>query len=90
MFLLRGFRLALGILNLTISAKYFGITQERDAWLLALNSIVVFDMAIWGPINETFRARFLFIKEEEGERMHWRRQGVFSCSPILSRYFWWL
>lgn len=66
-FFLRFIRLAFALLNLSLSAKYFGISLERDVWLLALNSIIVFDMAIWGPINETFRAKFLFIKEEEGE-----------------------
>jgi peptidoglycan biosynthesis protein MviN/MurJ (putative lipid II flippase) len=66
-FLLRFIRLAFAILNMSLSAKYFGISLERDVWLLALNSIMLFDMAIWGPINETFRAKFLFIREEEGE-----------------------
>jgi putative peptidoglycan lipid II flippase len=66
-FFLRFVRLAFAVFNLSLSAKYFGISFQRDVWLLSLNSMIIFDMAIWGPLNETFRAKFLFIKEEEGE-----------------------
>lgn len=65
--ILKGCRLAISVLSLYISAKYFGITIERDVWLLSLNVFLIFDMAIWGPINETFRAKFIFIKEEFSE-----------------------
>jgi putative peptidoglycan lipid II flippase len=64
---LKGCRLGVSVLSLYFSAKYFGITVERDIWLLALNVFLIFDMAIWGPINETFRAKFIFIKEEISE-----------------------
>jgi len=66
LFVLRILKLVIGIFNLSLSAKYFGISIERDAWILALNGIVVLDTAIWGPINETFRAKFIFIREHEG------------------------
>lgn len=59
--------MGISILTLSLSAKYFGVSLERDVWLLTLNAILVLDMAIWGPLNETFRARFIFFKEEEGE-----------------------
>ena len=65
--MLRLLKVGISILTLSLSAKYFGVSLERDIWLLTLNCILVLDMAIWGPINETFRARFIFFKEEEGE-----------------------
>jgi len=67
LFILRLLKVGISILTLSLSAKYFGVSLERDIWLLTLNCILVLDMAIWGPLNETFRARFIFFKEEEGE-----------------------
>lgn len=64
---IRVVRLAFAILNLSFSAKYFGVSLQRDVWLLALNAIVILDIAIWAPLNDTFRAKFLFIKAEKGE-----------------------
>ncbi|HKG08902.1 MAG TPA: lipid II flippase MurJ [Pedobacter sp.] len=54
-------------MTLSLSAKYFGVSIQRDVWLLAFNCIVVLDLAIWGPLNETFRAKFIFFREENGE-----------------------
>ena len=59
--------MGISILTLSLSAKYFGVSLEKDAWLLAMNCILVLDMALWGPINETFRAKFVFFREEVGE-----------------------
>jgi putative peptidoglycan lipid II flippase len=67
-FLIRFIRLAIAVLNLSFSAKYFGISLERDVWLLAYNAILIFDIAIWAPLNDTFRAKFLQIKKEAGEQ----------------------
>lgn len=63
---MRVVRLAFAILNLSIAAKYFGVSIDRDIWLLALNAIIILDVALWAPLNDTFRAKFLFIKEEKG------------------------
>jgi putative peptidoglycan lipid II flippase len=68
LFLLRLIKMGISILTLSLSAKYFGVSIERDVWLLALNCIVVLDLAIWGPLNETFRAKFIFFREEFGEK----------------------
>lgn len=56
------------VLLLSLGAKYFGISLQRDIWLLALNCVLVLDLAIWGPLNETFRAKFIFIVQEEGQK----------------------
>lgn len=73
--LLRVVRLAFSLLNLSLSAKYFGVSLDRDVWILAINTIVVFDLAIWGPLNETFRTKFLFIRAEEGEQTALSKTG---------------
>lgn len=67
LFLLRIFKSIFTIVILSLSARYFGVSVERDTWLLAMNCILVLDLAIWGPINETFRAKFIFLREEIGE-----------------------
>lgn len=69
LFLLRIVKVFLGILNLSIAAKYFGVSLDRDIWLLALSTILVVDLAIWGPVNETFRAKFITVRETEGEEI---------------------
>lgn len=69
LFFLRVLKVFLGILNLAVAAKYFGVSLDRDVWLLALSAILVVDLAIWGPINETFRAKFITIREMEGEKI---------------------
>lgn len=66
-FVLRLVKMAAAIFNLVLSARFFGVSLERDIWILAFNSIIILDAAIWGPINETFRAKFLFIREVQGE-----------------------
>ena len=41
--------------------------MEKDMWVLVTTFLLTVGTAIWGPINETFRAKFVFIKEQEGE-----------------------
>lgn len=36
-------------------------------WLIVLNGILVVNLAVWGPVNETFRAKFVLLREELGE-----------------------
>lgn len=58
----------MGILNLSLTAKYFGVSLDKDIWLLAISIVLFLDMAIWGPINETFRSKFIFLRGEIGEQ----------------------
>ena len=67
LFILRIIRIFISIVTLTFSAKYFGVSIERDTWILVTTVITTVGNALWGPINETFRAKFIFIKSEEGE-----------------------
>lgn len=67
LFLLRLFRMSVSMVTLLFSAKYFGISMQRDLWVLVITLITAVSGGLFGPINETFRAKFIFIKEQEGE-----------------------
>jgi peptidoglycan biosynthesis protein MviN/MurJ (putative lipid II flippase) len=67
LFGIRLLRMFVSILNLSLSAKFFGVSLQRDAWILSLGFIIVIDQALWGGINETFRTKFIFVREKEGE-----------------------
>ena len=67
LFIIRIIKLLVGILNLSLTAKYFGVSLEKDVWLLAISVVLFLDMAFWGPINETFRSKFIFLRSEIGE-----------------------
>lgn len=68
LFILRFTKLAFSVIGLSLAAKYFGVSLDRDMWLIALNCIVVVNLSVWGPINETFRAKFIILREEQGEK----------------------
>jgi len=59
--------MVIGIINISLTAKYFGVSFGKDLWILALTLALFLDAIIWGPINETFRAKFIFLKGEYGE-----------------------
>lgn len=66
LFLFRISKLFIGIISLSLSAKYYGVSFEKDSWLLAISVVTFLDLAIWGAINETFRSKFIFIRGEYG------------------------
>ncbi|WP_347052937.1 murein biosynthesis integral membrane protein MurJ [Flavobacterium olei] len=68
LFILRLLRMSLSIVTLPLTAKYFGVSIERDAWILTTTIFSTFGLALWGPLDETFRTKFVFIKEMEGEK----------------------
>jgi putative peptidoglycan lipid II flippase len=67
LFLLKFIKIPLSILLLSLTAKYFGVSVGREVWLLAYTTILAIDTAFWGPVNESFRAKFIFIKVADGE-----------------------
>lgn len=67
------------MITVTYTAKYFGVSVEKDAWLLVYVTITSFCQFLWGPINETFRAKFIFIREQEGERI-----AIKYCSSLIT------
>lgn len=67
LFLLKLIKIPLNLFLLSITAKYFGVSLSKDIWLLSFATMTVLDAAIWGPVNETFRSRFIFMKDEKSE-----------------------
>jgi len=68
-------KIALSIFILTLSAKYFGVSVNMDIWIIVTAFISTINLSLWGPINETFRAKFVFIKEQEGEEIALLKTG---------------
>lgn len=86
LFIVRFLKLVISVATLSIAAQYFGVGIERESWLLTLNFVIVVNLALWGPLNEIFRAKFIFLKAEEGEEIALRRTGslfVFSLLVML-------
>lgn len=86
LFLLRFLKLVISVATLSIAAKYFGVGIERESWLLTFNFVMVVNLALWGPLNEIFRAKFIFLKAEVGEEIALRKTGslfVFSLVVLL-------
>ncbi len=65
--IMRVVQMALNIITVSLTAKFFGITMERDMWIYTNTLILTTIGMFWGPINEIFRAKFIFIKEDKGE-----------------------
>lgn len=61
------FKAFLSFFTVIISSTYFGTTLGRDVWLLSLSISLIIGALIFGPIFEIFRAKFVMIKEIEGE-----------------------
>lgn len=76
--------MALTAVTLSLTAKYFGVSLDRDTWLIALNCIVVIDTAIWGPVHETFRAKFVLLREREGEALILQRTRSLLVVIVLT------
>ena len=53
----------IAVITLLISMKYFVIIIENAIWIFT--ALIFFDMMIWQRINETFRTKVIFIKENE-------------------------
>ncbi|WP_163400307.1 murein biosynthesis integral membrane protein MurJ [Flavobacterium fluviatile] len=54
----------LSLFVVMLSAKFFGTSEERDAWILGGVIISVIIQVLFGPINETFRAKYVHLREE--------------------------
>lgn len=65
--LLKSIRAVLTIYSVILSAKFFGASLDRDAWVLAGSAITILTQIMFGPINEIFRTKFIHIKADEGE-----------------------
>lgn len=59
--------MSISVVTVMLSAKYFGVSLDRDIWIMVTTVLTTIGQAVWGPINETFRTKFVFISEKEGE-----------------------
>lgn len=67
LFIARFFKLFIAIITMSVSARFFGVGTDREVWLMVFNFVSVLNLALWGPLNETFRAQFIFLRANEGE-----------------------
>lgn len=85
LFILRLVKSAAQIVILSISAKFFGVGLDRDFYILAYTTVLVADLLIWGPINETFRTKFIYIIEEESESVAIKKtNSLFLFTNIIT------
>ena len=63
----RFLKMFFGIVVLYLSVKYFGTTFQRDSWVLSIAFWGIVICLLYSPINEIFRTKFIYIKEQEGE-----------------------
>lgn len=59
-------RMVLAIFIVTLTAKFFGVSVQKDMWVLVTSLLTTIISAIWGPLNDIFRTKFIFIREKEG------------------------
>lgn len=87
LFFLRVVKLLVSLITVSLTAKYFGVSVEKDAWLLVIALISSITLLVWGPINETFRAKFIFIKEHDGEMIALKSSSSLLCGIIIITLF---
>ena len=60
-------RALLAVAVVVASAHLFGASVDRDAWVLASSWMAILAQALFGPLNEIFRAQFVHQRESKGE-----------------------
>lgn len=83
LFVLRLLRMLMSLFTVALTAKYFGVSVEKDAWLLVSTLLSATTMMVWGPINETFRAKFIFIRERDSEDKAVRAAVALFCGVVV-------
>ena len=83
LFILRIIRMLISVVTVTLTAKFFGVSIEKDSWVLATTVTTTIVMAVWGPINEIFRTKFVYIKEQEGIQ-----EALKKTSSLIGLIFW--
>jgi putative peptidoglycan lipid II flippase len=61
------FKAFLSFFTVIVSSSYFGTSIGRDVWLLSLSIISIIGAILFGPVFATFRAKYIMIKEAEGD-----------------------
>lgn len=65
--LIRLIKISLSFIIVILSAYYFGVSSEFDVWIIVFTLLNTINLTLWGPLNEIFRSKFIYLKEERGE-----------------------
>lgn len=69
LFIIKLLKIPVSLYSYSLMATLFGVSLAKDQWLLAYSMIIIIDLAIWGPLNETFRVKFITVKEQLGQKI---------------------
>ena len=69
LFVLKVVKFLIAIVSLSVTAHFFGVSVEKDMWVLASVVVATVVTSVWGPLNEIFRTKFVFIREQEGDEV---------------------
>src|SRR5262249_14527873 len=67
----------------SVTARFFGATVERDAWVIGTTVQTVFLQFAFGPVNEIFRAKFVHVQEESGPQTAFRHMAEWIAIALL-------
>lgn len=83
----RFLKMFLGLVVLYLSVKYFGTTFQRDSWVLSIGLIGIILVFLYSPINDTFRTKYIVLKEKGDEKSAMKSvnslMNLFSLSFLL-------
>ena len=83
----RFLKMLLGLVVLYLSIKYFGTTFERDSWVLSIGLWGLMICFLYSPINDTFRTKFIFLRDQNGEESAMKSvnslMNLFNLSYLL-------
>ncbi len=64
-FVIKAFTLIINLLIVSVSAEFFGLSINRDIWVITSGFIVNINNSFFNPISDVFKIKFIQIKEEE-------------------------
>lgn len=64
-FIIKALTLVINLLIVSVSAKYFGLSLDRDIWIIATAFIINLNNTFFNPISDVFRIKYVQVKEEE-------------------------
>jgi len=77
--------LILSVASVLITARYFGASQDRDFFVIAMSVAAILPMFVYGWLSEIFRAKFVHIRETLGtERAIDSARGVVFWISVMS------
>ncbi|MEJ5089584.1 lipid II flippase MurJ [Sphingobacterium faecium] len=88
LFLIKLLKIPVSLYSYSLIATLFGVSLAKDQWLLAYSIIIVLDLAVWGPVNDIFRSKFVTVKEKFGEQIALKQSQsllfyIFTFSALI-------